>query len=397
MEIKIGSQREPQPSTGNASEGDAIGESSTPPVSEASAGPADAPQDASVDTPPIEVPAENTVEASPAPRVPTMSAQELFPAPLAKRVSADLQAEIDEALGDLSIDELLSAPSGGTGSAQQTVELDERCVARVIKCDREYVFLNLNGQQEGIVSRRQFVEPPEPGTQLEVIPTRYLVDDNLYEVTVPGASVEVQDWSDLAEGVTVEVRVTGHNKGGLECEVNHIRGFMPISQVSLFRVDDLEPFVGQTLQCLVTEANPDRRNLVLSHRAILERQKQEDRERLIQELEVGQVREGIVRRLQNFGAFVDLGGIDGLIHVSQLSWDRMAHPSEVLEEGQNVRVRIEKIDPATGRIGLSYRDLLEDPWQDAATKYAVGSVLEGTVTKIMEFGAFVKIVPESKV
>ena len=234
---------------------------------------------------------------------------------------------------------------------------------------------------------------PEAGTQLKVIPTRYLVDDNLYEVSVPGASVEVQDWSDLSEGVTVEVRVTGHNKGGLECEVNHIRGFMPISQVSLYRVDDLEPFVGQTLQCLVTEANPDRRNLVLSHRAILEREKQASREKLLQELQVGQVCEGIVRRLQNFGAFVDLGGIDGLIHVSQLSWDRVGHPSDVLEEGQKVQVRIEKIDPATGKIGLSYRDLLEDPWQDAQTKYAAGSVVNGTVTKIMEFGAFVKLAP----
>jgi small subunit ribosomal protein S1 len=335
---------------------------------------------------------ENTPDSGPAAET-TMAAEQLFPAPQFKRVSADLEAEIDEALGEFSIDELLADESRSSSAAAQAVELDQRCQARVIKCDREFVFVSLGGQNEGIASRRQFTELPEPGTQLDVVPVRYLPEDGLYEVVVPGASIDVQDWSDLSEGVTVAARITGHNKGGLECEVNQIRGFIPVSQVSMFRIDDLEPYVGQVLQCVVTEANPQRRNLVLSHRAVLERQQQENRERLLQELQVGQVREGIVRRLQPFGAFVDLGGIDGLIHVSQLSWDRIGHPSEVLEEGQKVRVRIEKIDPASGRIGLSYRDLLEDPWQDAASKYAPGTVVNGTVAKIMDFGAFVRLAP----
>jgi small subunit ribosomal protein S1 len=226
---------------------------------------------------------------------------------------------------------------------------------------------------------------------LNVIPTRFLSDDNLYELVVPGAAVQVQDWSDLSEGVVVSAQITGHNKGGLECEVNRIRGFMPVSQISLFRVEDLEPYVGQTLQCVVTEANPDRRNLVVSHRAVLEREKEAAREKLLGELEVGQTREGVVRRIQDFGAFVDIGGVDGLVHISQLSWDRITHPSEVVEEGQSIKVRIEKIDPATGKIGLSYRELLEHPWQDADTKFPVGSILDGTVSKVMQFGAFVRV------
>jgi small subunit ribosomal protein S1 len=334
--------------------------------------------------------AAKSVPGTPAPE---LSAEQLFPAPPIKRVSADLQAEIDAALGDLAIDDLLAAEARPSQQAVQTVELDERRIARVIKHDREFIFVSLSPQQEGIISRRQFADPPAAGTMLEVIPTRYLPEDNLYEVIVPGGSIDVQDWSDLAEGIVVEARVTGHNKGGLECEVKHIRGFIPASQVSLFRTEDLESYVGQTLQCLVTEANPERRNLVLSHRAVLERAQEEARQKLLEELQVGQVREGIVRRLQKFGAFVDLGGVDGLIHVSQLSWDRVNHPSEVLEEGQRVRVRIEKIDPATGKIGLSYRDLLEDPWEHVESKFPVGGVLEATISKIMDFGAFAKLAP----
>ena len=154
------------------------------------------------------------------------------------------------------------------------------------------------------------------------------------------------DWSEVSEGMIVEARVTGHNKGGLECEVNRLRGFIPASQISLYRVEDLAQFVGQKFACVITEANPDKGNLVLSRRAVLEREKAEAKTKLLAELEVGQVREGIVRSLQEFGAFVDLGGVDGLIHISQLSWDRIRHASEVLELGQKVKVKIQKIDPA---------------------------------------------------
>ncbi len=314
-----------------------------------------------------------------------------FPPPRLQRMSEDLQQEIDEALQDVSLEELLQGETRTDAATTGEITLDERVLATVIKTDRDSVFCSLGGQHEGVVSLRQFAEPPAPGTQCEVVAVRYLPDDNLYELSVPGASVDVQDWSDLAEGVVVDARITGHNKGGLECEVHHIRGFIPVSQVSLYRVEDLEPFVGQTLPCIVTEANPERRNLVLSHRGVLEREQQESREKLLGELEVGQVREGVVRRLQDFGAFVDLGGIDGLVHVSQLSWDRIAHPKEVLEEGQTIRVRVEKVDVAAGRISLSYRDLLEHPWEGAEAKYPVGAVLEGTVSKIMEFGAFVRV------
>ncbi len=161
--------------------------------------------------------------------------------------------------------------------------------------------------------------------------------------------------------MVVEARVTGHNTGGLECEVGHLRGFIPASQCSLYRVEDLSQFVGQKLRAVVTEINPERQKLVLSPRAVMERDKAEAKTKLMTELEVGQTREGVVRSLQEFGAFVDLGGVDGLIHISQLSWDRVRHASDVLELGQKVKVKVQKIDPATGKISLAFRDLAGNP------------------------------------
>lgn len=321
-------------------------------------------------------------------------ADEILAAPRVPRISAELQAEIDEALGDLdSLDALLKGETRPTPETAKSIELDQKVLAKVIKVDRESVFFSLGGPNQGIAPVRVFSEPPVVGAQLEVVPSKYLAEDELYEVIVPGSAVEVQDWSDLSEGVVVDARVTGQNKGGLECEVNHIRGFMPVSQVSMYRIEDMTPYVGQTLRAVVTEANPDRRNLVLSHRAVLERERQEAKEKLMSELAVGQIREGVIRRLQPFGVFVDIGGVDGMIPIGLLSWDRIRHPSEVVEEGQRVKVRVEKIDPATGKIGLSYRDLLYDPWGDAANNFTVGAIVDGTVSKIMEFGAFVKLAP----
>ena len=220
---------------------------------------------------------------------------------------------------------------------------------------------------------------------------RFNAEEGLYDLSIPNAAMDVDDWSDVKDGMIVEARVTGHNTGGLECEVGHLRGFMPVSQISLFRVEDLAQFVDEKFTCLITEANPDRRNLVLSRRAILEREKEEAREKLLASIEPGQIHEGVVRKLMDFGAFVDIGGIDGLLHISQLAWHRVEHPSEVLSEGQTIKVKVEKIDKATGKMSLGYRDMLQSPWDGADRRYPVTGLVEGTVTKLMEFGAFVEL------
>ncbi|HVX13468.1 MAG TPA: S1 RNA-binding domain-containing protein [Pirellulales bacterium] len=308
-----------------------------------------------------------------------------------ERLAIEDELELEEAMGGVSIDEMIQpgAPTAPVGELQP----DSRHRGRVASIHRDNVFIDLGGRNQGVLSLRQFPVAPEVGTPVEVIVARFDPEEGLYQIALPGAAVDVADWGDLATGMVVEAKITGHNKGGLECEVNHIRGFIPAGQISLFRVEDFSQFVGQAMPCVVTEANPERRNLVLSHRAVLEREKAEAKTQLMSELAEGQVREGVVRSLQDYGAFIDLGGVDGLLHVSQLSWQRIKHPSEVLQVGQAIKVKVRKIDTESGKISLAFRDLSENPWTTAPQKYPSTSVHEGTVSKIMDFGAFVELEP----
>lgn len=315
-----------------------------------------------------------------------------FPPPRSRdRVPLDSEEDWEASLADVSLDDLLA--DSDRVSKQTTLEIDSRQKGRVIAVRRDDVFIELSGREQGVVSVRQFAQPPSPGATVEVVIKRFDPDEGLYELHVPGVAASVADWGDIREGAVVEAKVTGQNTGGLECEVNKLRGFIPFSQVALYRVENLDEFIDQKLLCVVAEADPERRKLVLSRRAVLERQREEAKQTFFASLEIGQVRDGVVRKLMDFGAFVDLGGVDGLLHVSQLSWSRVKHPSEVLQEGQPVRVRIEKIDPATHKISLGYRDMLENPWNTAARKYPPNTVASGVVSKIMEFGAFVQLEP----
>ncbi|NBW86691.1 MAG: S1 RNA-binding domain-containing protein [Planctomycetia bacterium] len=173
-----------------------------------------------------------------------------------------------------------------------------------------------------------------------------------------------------------------------------LRGFMPASLVSTWRIENLEEMVGQTLETLVTEIVPAARRLVLSRRAVIERQAADARVKLLETLEPGAELEGTVRSVRDFGAFVDIGdGVEGLVHVSELSWERVPNAADVLQAGQKIRVVVKKIDRQTGKIGLSARDLVESPWKRAADRYHVGAVVRGTVSRIAQFGAFVRLEP----
>jgi small subunit ribosomal protein S1 len=322
---------------------------------------------------------------------PVKREKKAYPPPNVRdRLSPELERELQAALGEGSIEELLDAT---TGAAVEELTPEARLKARVISVHEEDVFVDLGVPQQGVMPLKHFATPPAAGAEVDVMIARYNADQGLYEVTAPAAAVEVGNWDEVQEGQVIEVTITGHNKGGLECQTSGIRGFIPLGQISLFRVENPEEFVGQRLACVVTEANRSRRNLVLSHRALMERERKESREKMLQELAPGQVREGTVRSLQDFGAFVDLGGVDGLVHVSQLSWERVTHPSEVLQVGQKVKVRVEKVNRDTGKISLIYRDQASNPWEAAETRFAPGSTVRGAVSKIMQFGAFVKLAP----
>jgi ribosomal protein S1 len=263
---------------------------------------------------------------------------------------------------------------------------------RVISVRGKDVFVDVGGRTQGVLPILQFEDgPPAIGTEVDVHIEGYDPDGFLI-LTRQGAAVEA-DWSSVATGMIVEARVTATNKGGLAVDVNGIRGFMPVSQIDLYRVEDLEQFVNQRLRCLVTEVDREERNLVVSRRALLEKERQEGREKLWGELAEGQIREGVVRSIKPFGAFVDLGGADGLLPVGEMSWSRISDPADVVKEGQKVRVVVLRLDRDARKITLGLRQLSASPWDEAPLNYPPGSTVSGKVTRIMDFGAFVEIEP----
>ena len=310
---------------------------------------------------------------------------------LRAELSDDLQAELDAELASADIDAMMSGPAGMADRKEPIAE-GARVHGQILKIHSDNVFISLGGPDEGVIPLEQFTgEEPQVGQNVEVVVRGLNKADGLYVLGLPGATVEASDWEDIDEGSVVEVTITGHNSGGLECKLGGVRGFIPISQVAEHRVEDLSDYVDQKMTCVVTEANARRGNLVLSRRAILEREKEEKRKEQLEKIQVGDVMQGVVRSVKDFGAFVDLGGCDGLIHVSKLSWERVKHPSEVLEVGQKVEVKIDRFDKDTGKIGLSYRDLQANPWDAAEAEFSVGTICKGTVSKIADFGCFVRL------
>jgi small subunit ribosomal protein S1 len=303
----------------------------------------------------------------------------------------DIEREMLEAMGggddlkQLLVDEKRSRQPNAPAPAGQRK-------GKVISVRGKDVFVDVGGRTQGVLPIVQFESgPPVIGSEVEVHIEGYDPDGFLI-LTRQGAAVEA-DWSSVSTGMLVEARVTATNKGGLSVDVNGIRGFMPVSQIDLYRVDDMEQFVNQRLRCLVTEVDREERNLVVSRRALLEKEREEGREKLWSELAEGQIREGIIRSIKPFGAFVDLGGADGLLPIGEMSWSRLSDPSEVVKEGQKVRVVILRLDRDTRKITLGLRQLSASPWDEAPLNYPPGSVVAGKVTRIMDFGAFVEIEP----
>jgi small subunit ribosomal protein S1 len=193
-------------------------------------------------------------------------------------------------------------------------------------------------------------------------------------------------------GEPVNGRVIEVVKGGLILDLG-VRGFLPASLVDIRRVQDLDEFMGQELRCKVIELNRSRNNVVLSRRAVLEDERKEMRQAILDRLNPGDVVDGTISNIVDFGAFVDLDGMDGLIHISELSWSHVNHPSEVLEIGQNVKVKVLDIDRERQRISLGLKQTQSDPWQQVLEQYNQGDTVEGKVTKVVTFGAFVEILP----
>jgi small subunit ribosomal protein S1 len=300
-----------------------------------------------------------------------------------------LQRELDEALGDMSLEELIDKEQ--TVSKPSAPGLKK---GKIIAIQGDDIFVDMGGKSQGILPAIQFEDQPLPavGDTIEVVIEGYQPGEGFLILSRQGA-VQAAAWQTLEEGQIVEGRVTGHNKGGLELEINGLRAFMPISQIEMFRVEDLGPYVNQRLRCEVSEINREDRNIIVSRKTLLEREAAEAREKAFGALAEGQVLKGTVRTVMPYGAFVDIGGVDGLLHVSDMSYSRVNDPNSVVQQGQPIEVKVLKIDPATRKISLGLKQVLPDPWADAADRWSVNSMVKGTVTKLMDFGAFVEIEP----
>ncbi len=267
-----------------------------------------------------------------------------------------------------------------------------RIDARIIRIDGPDVFVDIGSKSEGVLPLDEFEpdEPPTVGQTLQVVPHGFDRDSGLMRLSLREAKVQA-DLQSLRVGDIVKGRVTGSNIGGLELRVHGLRGFMPMSQVDLVRHEDFAPFIGRWLEAEVTEIDRRGKKVVLSRRRVLEKQREEEREQLRFQLQEGQVRKGVVRRLAPFGAFVDLGGIDGLLHVSDMSYSRVNDPKEMLKEGDELEVKILKVDLVKDRISLGLKQLATDPWSLVDSKFHAGDTITGKVTRLMDFGAFVEI------
>jgi small subunit ribosomal protein S1 len=303
-----------------------------------------------------------------------------------------LQRELDEALGGMSLEEIVSAEEAKAKGAAQGQGAGVK-KGPIVAIHGEDIFVDVGGKSQGVLAMEQFANDPEPkvGDIVEFTIEGYDKEDGLLILNRQGA-IMAAAWETLEEGQTLEGRVTGHNKGGLELTINGVRAFMPISQIELFRVEDLAPYVDQKLLCQVTEVDRADKNVIVSRRALLELEEQEAREKAFLTLVEGQTVTGTVRNIMPYGAFVTIGpGVDGLLHVKDMSYGRVEDPKSVVKEGQKLELMILKIDKETRKIGLSLKAVLPDPWASAEGKWLIGSVTSGRVTRLAEFGAFVEL------
>jgi len=272
---------------------------------------------------------------------------------------------------------------------------------RVVKIDNDEVLLDIGYKSEGVIPSRELsirndVDPSkevELDQELDALVLQKEDKDGRLILSKKRAQYErawgtieaVKDSEGIVKGPVIEVV-----KGGLILDIG-LRGFLPASLVDLRRVRDLQPFVGRELECKIIELDKNRNNVVLSRRAFLEETQREQRDEFLTNLKPGEVRKGVVSSVVNFGAFVDLGGMDGLVHVSELSWKHVDHPSSVVTVGDEVEVQVLDVDLSRERISLSLKATQTDPWQEFANGHEVGELVYGRVTKLVPFGAFVQV------
>ncbi len=282
------------------------------------------------------------------------------------------------------------------------VDVNQIVEGKIIRIDDEMVLIDVGYKSEGTVPLNEWEDddsPPEVGQTVRVLiedveDTQSRDDDRGMIVLSKRKAEKIEKWlkvmETVHEGDIVNGEVTRKIKGGLLVDIG-VNVFLPASQVDIRRPHDIGEYIGKTIECMVLKIDEARRNIVVSRRSLIEAQRAERKAELLKELEVGQLRSGVVKNIADFGAFVDLGGIDGLLHITDMSWGRINHPSEIVKIDEELDVMILHIDYEKEKIALGLKQKSASPWENVAAKYPVGSVVNGTVVNVMSYGAFVKL------
>jgi small subunit ribosomal protein S1 len=318
--------------------------------------------------------------------------------PAADDLDSSLEAEISAAMnsGDLSTPiELTANAEEQPAEGAKEIGPGAKVKGVVQAVHGGDIFLDAGLRHNVVLQVTQFAEGKVPavGDQLDVIVDS--VDaDGLIKGRIPRARHRAGgNWDSLAVGQVVDCLVTAVNKGGLQVTVSNLRAFLPASQVELGFAGNLEGYLNQKMTVQITEVNAKKRNLVVSRRALLQAERAEGEGEFWSGVEVGQDFKGVVKTLKDYGAFVNIGPVDGFLHIGEISWSRINHPKDVLAEGQEVDVKILKLDADKKRISLGMKQLAQNPWSHASEQYAQGRTVSGKVTRVTEFGAFVELEP----
>lgn len=273
----------------------------------------------------------------------------------------------------------------------------------VVQVNRSEAFVDIGYKQEIPIPKRELAFP-EPESAEDVVKVGDKIDVYIQSLGGEngGALSKVKadrmsGWKELEavkeNGGTVKAKVSQVVKGGLVAFVNEIRGFIPASQMELHFVRDLSVYIDQTIEAIPIEIDKSKQRLVLSRRPLLEKERTGKQQEVFDKIKEGDICKGVVKRLTDYGAFIDVGGVDGLAHISDLSWERITNPAEVLKVGDEIDVYIKNVDPESKRISLSVKNTKEDPWSDKAKKYTEGQEISGKIVKLAKFGAFMEIEP----
>ena len=310
---------------------------------------------------------------------------------------SDWEQELNDALSG-------SLETGlATIEAEVLIESNKIVEGRIIRVDNDVVLLDIGYKSEGSIPRREWEEgddEPVEGSVIQVLVEEVenasgRIDDSQGMVQLSKIKAEkILRWQEMMKSVEEGQVVTGTAirkiKGGLLVDIG-VNVFLPASQVDIRRPHDIGDYIGRVVQCEVLKIDESRRNIVVSRRSLIEKQRQEDRTALLSELEVGQLRKGIVKNIAEFGAFVDLGGIDGLLHITDMSWGRIGHPSEIVSIDEEIEVQILDINREKEKIALGLKQKSASPWEEVENRYPVNTTVSGSVVNVMSYGAFVKL------